>query len=107
MNDKPVHELPVPNYVERFDGAEIVAWQDVPEIYQKKILYGIMTDEDWAADWDVSNANPSKPIEDVVSDLLNASPVAKARHIHVWRSEYKTCMIKGCGHTRSPRVTYG
>lgn len=73
----------------------IMAWQDVPEIYQKKILEGTMTNEDWEADWYV----PVRKMEDVVSPLLNdVSPVA--RHIHVWRKEYRTCMIKGCNGVR-------
>ena len=88
-----------PEYVERFDGAELVAWDDVPEIYQKKILTDTMTDEDWIADWEASNKGPSsRDIEDVVSSLLNhPSMTAKPHHVHVWRKEYPTCMIKGCG----------
>lgn len=76
------HIQAYPTAVERFDGAEIVAWDDVPIEYQKKILNGTMTDEDWVAEWD-------KP------------PVAKPNnHVHVWRKEYPTCMIKGCGCVR-------
>lgn len=89
----------VPNYVIRFDGAEAVAWNDVPERYQKKILNGTMTDEDWSADWEVTKLfePSSRDIEDVVSSLLNhPSMTTSTNHIHVWRKEYHTCMIKGC-----------
>lgn len=88
--------LPYPNFVERFDGAELVAWEDVPEIYQKKILEGTMTDEDWNADWEYVDY---KPIVDVVSELLNSSkaPVArKLSHTHIFRKEYPRCMLGGC-----------
>jgi hypothetical protein len=96
--------LPYPNFVERFDGAELVAWEDVPEIYQKKILEGTMTDEDWNADWEYVDY---KPIVDVVSEMLNdpktirtedsiTFPVAKLSHVHIFRKEYPRCVLRGC-----------
>jgi hypothetical protein len=88
----------VPDCVLKLDQT-IVKWQDVPEIYQKKILTGTMTDEDWDSDWDIPPV-AKKPIEDVVSDKLNASSEPVVKHLHVWRKEYRTCMIKGCGHVR-------
>jgi len=63
-----------PNYVTRTDQT-IVAWDDVPVAIQRKILNGTMTDEDWDSDW-------------------NVSPVAD--HVHVFRKEYDTCMLKNC-----------
>jgi hypothetical protein len=42
---------PYPLYVTRRDQT-IVAWEDVPEHIQKKILSGTMTEEDWGSDWD-------------------------------------------------------
>lgn len=114
MSDKPTDEqwrryitdrekklLPIPNYVSRYDGAEIMAWDDVPEQYQKKILDGTMTNADWNADWDYRN--PQRGIEDVVSGMLNSSPTPVAKHTHVWRKEYNTCMLKGCGAVRNRR----
>lgn len=93
---KPIYYAP--NYVKKSD-EEIVAWADVPEKYQKKILNGTMTDEDWVADWETKEKGPSsRDIEDVVSSLLNhPSMTTKPNHVHVWRKEYYTCMIKGCG----------
>lgn len=31
----------------------VVNWVDVPQIIQKKILSGTMTEEDWDSDWDL------------------------------------------------------
>lgn len=81
-----------PSVVERSDHI-IVAWDDVPHKYQKKILNGTMTEEDWGADWSIST---ERDIEDVVSVMLNTSPVAKPNHVHVFRKEYAHCMLKGC-----------
>lgn len=83
-----------PNVVERSDSI-IVAWDDVPHKYQKKILEGTMTNEDWDADWSIP---VKRDIEDVVSDMLNVSPVAKSSygHVHVFRKEYDHCLLKGC-----------
>lgn len=93
---------PEPDYVERYDGADIVAWDDVPEQYQKKILEGTMSNEDWVADWDYA-AKQGKPVEDVVNELLS-EPSPVARHLHVWRKDYDHCMIKTCG---AKRTIYG
>lgn len=97
------HLIPHPDYVERFDGSEFVAWSDVPEVYQKKILEGTMSDQDWVADWDASQKE-SKPIEDVVSDMLNDADSPVAKHVHVWRKEYRYCMIKGCGSRKGKHI---
>lgn len=95
-------QFPVPNSVQRSDEV-IVPWEDVPEKYQRKILEGTMTDEDWSADWDIK---PKRGVEDVVSDLLN-SPVARVnnvRHLHVFRKEYPQCMLRGCSATNPDAI---
>ena len=79
-------------------------WKDVPEIYQRKILNGTMTEEDWIADWDIPPV-AKRNVIDVVSDMLNdiatttTIPVAKTRHLHVFRKDYERCMLKGCDAT--------
>jgi hypothetical protein len=88
-----------PQYVTRTDQT-IVAWQDVPEYIQQKVLSGTMTEEDWDSDWGIK-----RDVEDVISEALCELPVARIgpRHVHVFRKEYPKCLIKGCnakkGHT--------
>lgn len=84
--------IAAPDSVMRTDQT-IVVWNDVPHKYQKKIMEGTMTNEDWDADWSIST---ERDIEDVVSAMLNTSPVAKPNHVHVFRKEYAHCMLKGC-----------
>lgn len=48
-----------------------------------------------------------RDVKDVVSNLLNDTdkPVTiKTRHVHIFRKEYKTCLIKGCYMTPSGRA---
>lgn len=90
--------IAAPDCVMKMDQT-IVKWQDVPERYQKKIIEGTMTNEDWDADWSTIPV-AKKPVEDVVSNMLNESPTSVAKHLHVFRKEYRSCMIKGCGHVR-------
>lgn len=46
-----------------------------------------------------------KKVEDVVSPALNdvERPV-NPRHVHVFRKEYRTCLIRGCYSTPSGRA---
>lgn len=47
-----------------------------------------------------------REVKDVISDLLNdvSKPVIKSRHVHVFRKEYRTCLIRGCYSTPSGRA---
>ncbi len=89
--------------VTKADGT-IVAWDDVPEVIQKKILNGTMTTEDWNCDWDDPMLHPKKNITDVVSEMLNDPKVIRedgktilpVAHVHVFRKEYPKCMLKNC-----------
>lgn len=88
-----------PNFVTRTDQT-IVAWNDVPEHIQKKILSGTMTEEDWDSDWFFAPKTKSRNVDDIVSDMLNDTSkhaLWGSRHVHIWRKEYNTCMIKDCG----------
>lgn len=100
LKDRDRRMLPVPNFVTRTDQT-IVAWQDVPEGIQKKILSGTMTEEDWDSDWDIK-PRLVRDVEDVVSEALNElpMPILKMRHVHVFRKEYPKCLIRGCEASR-------
>lgn len=93
-------DSPHPNHTGVFlsDGVRFIAWDDLPVATQDKILEGTMTDEDWKA------IPEKRVVEDVVSSMLNhPSTTASPHHVHVWRKEYNTCMIKGCG---KPKDSY-
>lgn len=50
-------------------------------------------------------SDKGRPVKDIVSAMLNdvTKPI-NPRHVHVFRKEYKTCMIKGCLMTPSGRA---
>jgi hypothetical protein len=110
MNDKKMASHP--DHVMRTDQT-IVAWDDVPEYIQKKILSGTMTEEDWSSDWEkreriivTENSKPViRDVEDVVSEMFNdmkdRHPKWGPKHIHVFRKEYDYCMIGSCRAKKS------
>lgn len=54
-----------PSHVMRTDQT-IVAWNDVPEEYQKKILHGTMTEEDWDADWSIDPLTDRQKVMEIL-----------------------------------------
>lgn len=48
-----------------------------------------------------------RPMDDIVSDMLNApgASIDRTKHVHVFRKEYPICLIRGCGVAKDRRAS--